>query len=111
MSQPTSPLQAVKQLTQKLSANNSRVTQLTNSLLAQMQALSTATIEQDWSSVHRISETLYRFGRQQNIDALADQAQQVYQAVRAPHNLVELKRQVIKLIGVCGRLPNSQMQK
>ena len=95
------------ELNSQLAANASRVSQYVDTLTARVDRLVEATMSEDWPEVRRLSDHLALSSNSYGYEAIGERARRVCDEMDKPGNpetnVLEIKRSVLRLIGVCGR--------
>ncbi len=87
----------------EMAANHIKVVQYVETLPSRIDELVAATAREDWNEVRRASRHLARGSRACGYRAVSALAERVHHEVNRPHNLLGVKRSLIRLIGTCGR--------
>ena len=92
----------IGQMTAQLARDNDRVACYLHGLTSHVDRVISASKENDWQEVRRVSEFLMRSSSVYGLSEVARSAEQVCRALDDPANTVEIKRNILKLIGRCG---------
>ena len=98
-------------MTARLASDNERVACYVHGLASHVDHLISASQEGDWQEVRRVSEFLIRSSSVYGLAEVARSAEQVCRALDDPANTVEIKRNLLKLIGRCGSAGRRQSAK
>jgi|GEM_PF-5200923 hypothetical protein len=93
----------IAKLSATLAADNARVFRFVDGLVRRLDNLAAAVQSEDWTEVHRLSDYIVRSGGTFGHNEVAKAAEAVCDATQMPNNGLEIRRQVLALMGACGR--------
>jgi hypothetical protein len=91
-------------LSQRLAGDSARVEKFLDGLQWRVDKLVTATEEDDWREVRRLSEFLAHSGQVYGYPAISEQARHVCQNIERPESRAAAMQGLVRLIGMCGRV-------
>jgi HPt (histidine-containing phosphotransfer) domain-containing protein len=91
-------------LSARIAKDNARVTRFMESLVNHVDLIVDAAAAEDWSEVARQAEYLAGGGATHGCNELADRAAELSTTLKDPANTELARRQVVRLIGACGRV-------
>ena len=86
----------------RLAGSNARVAQFAENLIEQTDRLVSASIDENWSEVSRLTEYIARGSEIYGYRQVADRAWRVYHELQRPDNSHGVKRSIVRLLGACG---------
>lgn len=92
----------------RIARDNARVTRFMESLVNHMDLIVDAASAEDWTEVARQADYLAGSGATHGCEELVDRAAQLSQTIKDSADATAAKRQVIRLIGACGRARQSE---
>ncbi len=104
---PPRNLPHLGRISQRLADHNSRVARYVEALPARVEEVVAATRMRDWSEVRRLSEFLACSSDIFGCAEIAQAADRVCREVDRADDELTIKRSVIRLVSLCGRLPES----
>jgi hypothetical protein len=98
------PRPALPRISQRLAANNARVLGFLDQLEQRLDDLATATSEDDWNEVLRLSEFVAESSRASGYHRITEQARRVCELLQKPGEREQALQSLVRLIGMCGRV-------
>lgn len=96
-------LPSLTDLSNQLSLQNARVASMLDSLPGMVDQLLLAAKTKDWSEVSRLSQVLAHSSQSLQQPHLAESAARLAAAAQTRDNELEIQRQLVRLVGLCGR--------
>jgi hypothetical protein len=92
----------------RIAKDNTRVTRFMESLVNHVDLIVDAATAEDWQEVARQAEYLAGGGATHGCSELSHRAAELSETLKNPYNVVTARRQIVRLIGACGRVRKSE---
>ncbi|ADB17554.1 hypothetical protein Psta_2889 [Pirellula staleyi DSM 6068] len=99
-------LPSLADLSYQLANQNARVVSLLDSLPGMVDQLLFAAKSKDWPEVSRLSQVLAHNSQTGHQPHLAESAARLAAAAQTRDNELEIQKQLVRLVGLCGRVQN-----
>ncbi len=96
-------------LSARIAKDNARITRFMESLVNHVDLIVDAAAAEDWQEVERQADYLAGGGATHGCMELSERASELSTVLKTPGDAAQARRQVIRLIGACGRVRQSDM--
>ena len=90
-------------LSERIAKDNARVSRFMESLVNHVDLIVDAAAAEDWHEVARQAEYLAGGGASHGCSELTIRAAELSETLKNPYNAATARRQIVRLIGACGR--------